>query len=126
MKQGRWLGRVARGVRPDRNPLRRKSDRVEAFIFGGLIAVAAAGAPVAATVASDWAHANGVREAQVQRETRHPVVARLVAPPHNTLSGYTINGMEPAEAAWTAPTGAPRAGQVSVPSDSARGAPVTT
>src|SRR2546421_182989 len=44
MKQGRWLGRVARGVRPDRNPLRRRWDRVEAFIFGGLVIVAAAGA----------------------------------------------------------------------------------
>jgi hypothetical protein len=105
--------------------LRRKSDRVEAFIFGGLIVVAAAGAPVAATAASHWAHANGVRAAQLQRETRHEVRAKLASAPRNTLSGYSINGMAPALAEWTAPGGAPRAGQVPVPADSVAGATVT-
>src|SRR6266700_5044719 len=112
MKQGRWLGRAARGVRPDGNPLRRRSDRVEAFIFGGLVVVAAAGAPVAATVAGDWAHADTARAAQVQQETRHQVQAVLLSPPRGTVSGYTINGMSPAMAQWTAPSGGQRTGRI--------------
>jgi hypothetical protein len=112
-------------MRPDRNPLRRRSDRVEAFIFGGLIVVAAAGAPVAATVAGDRAHADTVRAAQVQQETRHQVQAKLLAPPRATVSGYTINGMAPAMAQWTAPGGVQRTGQIAVPSDSAGGTAIT-
>jgi hypothetical protein len=124
MKQGRWLGRAARGVRPDRNPLRRRSDRVEAFIFGGLVVAAAAGAPVAATMAGNWAYADTARAAQLQQETRHPAWATLVAPPQATVSGYTISGMTPALARWTTPSGALRTGQVSVPSGSAKGTAV--
>jgi len=121
MKQGRWLGRAARGVRPDRNPLRRKSDRVEAFIFGGLVVVAAAGAPVAAAMAGGWAHADTARAAQVQRETRHQVRAVLLAAPHATVSGYTINGMSPAMARWTAPSGVRRTGQIAAVGESSTG-----
>src|SRR6266700_2243122 len=125
MKQGRWLGRAARGVRPDRNLLRRRSDRVEAVIFGGLIVVAAAGTPVAATVAGDWAHANTARAAQVQQETRHQVQARLLSPPRGTVSGYTISCLSPAMAQWTALSGVQRTGQVTAPSDSAKGTAIT-
>lgn len=114
-----------RGVRPDRNPLRRRWDRVEAFIFGGLVVVAAAGAPVAATLAGNWAHADSARVARVQQETRHQVRAVLVAPPHPTVSGYTVNGMSPAMARWTAPSGAQRTGEIAVPSDSATGTVVS-
>jgi hypothetical protein len=125
MKQGRWLGRVARGVRPDRNPLRRRWDRVEAFIFGGLVIVAAAGAPVAATMAGNWAHADSARAARVQHATRHPVRAVLLAAPHASVSGYAINGMAPAMARWTAPSGGQRTGEITVPSDSPKGTVVT-
>jgi hypothetical protein len=125
MKQGQWLGRAARGVRPDRNPLRRRLDRVEAFIFGGLVVVAAAGAPVTATVASDRVHADGARAAQVQQETRHQVQAVLLASPRTTISGYTVNGMSPALAQWTAPGGMLRTGQIPVPADSAKGTYLT-
>jgi hypothetical protein len=125
MKQGQWLGRVARGVRPDRNPLRRRWDRVEALIFGGLVIVAAAGAPVAATMAGNWAHADSARAARVQQATRHHVRAVLLAAPHASVSGYTINGMAPAMARWTAPSGVQRTGEITVPSDSPKGTVVT-
>jgi hypothetical protein len=121
MKQGRWLGRVTRGVRPDGNPLRRRWDRVEAFIFGGLVVVAAAGAPVAATMAGNWAHADSARAARMQQATRHQVRAELLAAPRASVGGYTINGMAPAMARWTAPSGVQRTGEIAVPSDSAKG-----
>jgi hypothetical protein len=45
--QGRWLCRVVRGARPDQNPLRRGTDRLEAYLLAGLFATAAAAAPLA-------------------------------------------------------------------------------
>jgi hypothetical protein len=44
----RWPGRILRGLRFDRNQLRRRSDRVETLLRGALIAVFAIGTPVAA------------------------------------------------------------------------------
>jgi hypothetical protein len=125
MKHGRWLGRAVRGVRPDRNPLRRRSDRIEAFIFCGLVVAAAAGAPLAAMTASDWAHASAARAAHVQQETRRQVQAVLVAPPRAAGAGYTVDGMIPARAQWTAPNGVPRTGQISVPTNSTTGMTIT-
>ena len=46
-----WLGRLLRGRRLDRNPLRRGSDRVETAIAGVLLAAFLAGAPFAAHAA---------------------------------------------------------------------------
>ena len=112
-------------MRPDRNPLRRRTDRVEALILGGLVAVAAAGAPVAAVAASDWAHAGATRAAHAQQETGHRVQAVLLAPPRAVAGGYAVNGMTPASATWTTPGGVRRTGQVSVPADSARGTTIT-
>jgi hypothetical protein len=125
MKHGRWLGRVARGVRPDRNPLRRTSDRVEAFIFGGLIVVAAVGAPVGASVAGDWAHGQAARAAEVQRQTRHQVQAVLTEPPHASAGGFSMNSTAPAQALWIAPNGVWRKGPITVPADSAKGTAIT-
>jgi hypothetical protein len=33
-----WLVRLLRGLRPDRNPLRRRSDRAEAVVLAALLA----------------------------------------------------------------------------------------
>lgn len=112
-------------MQPDRNPLRRRTDRVEALIFGGLVVAAAAGAPLAAITASGWAHAGATRAAHVQQETRHQVQAVLLAPPGAVISGYTVTGRTPAAAAWTAPSGVQRTGQISVPADSTQGTAIT-
>jgi len=112
---------VLRGLRPDRNPLRRKLDRVEAFIFGGLLVAAAAAAPTAAMRASHWAHSDAVRVAQVQRATSHLERAELLAPPSATTSGYTVASMAPAIAQWTTPAGKLRAGYIEVPANAAKG-----
>lgn len=52
-RPARWL----RGLRPDRNPLRRASDRAEAAIIAGLLIIFLAGAPLAALAAANWASA---------------------------------------------------------------------
>ena len=121
MKQGRWLGRKARWIRPDRNPLRRKLDRVEAFIFGGLIVAAAAGAPVAAITVGHWAHMAAARAAQQERESSFQTQAVLLANPTATMSGYTVTAAGSALAQWATPAGTSRDGVIPVPADSAKG-----
>jgi len=45
--RGAWLPRLVRRWRPDGNPLRRTSDRIEAILLAILIAAFAAGALIA-------------------------------------------------------------------------------
>ena len=52
-----WLGRLLRGRRLDRNPLRRRSDRAETAVLGVLLAAFLAGAPFAAQAAGSWTYA---------------------------------------------------------------------
>ena len=89
-----WLGRVLRGRRLDRNPLRRRSDRVETAVLGLLLAAFLAGLPFAAHVAGSWGYATSAREAQAQRASLHQVPATLLkaAPAWN---GYANGGESP-------------------------------
>jgi len=103
------LGRVLRGLWPDRNPLRRGSDRAETAVLGMLLAAFLAGAPFAAHAAGSWAHATSVREAQAQRAAIHQVRATLL----QAAAPWSISeGGAEAQARWKAPDGQVRTGQV--------------
>jgi hypothetical protein len=104
--------RVARGLWPDRNPLRRTLDRLEGLLVGGLAVAVLVGAPLAAVVAGYAAYSYGVRAAYAQQAAWHRVPAMLlVAAP---TYGYT--GYEPmVRAQWTAPGGLRRTGEVPAP-----------
>jgi hypothetical protein len=121
MQKGRRAGRVWRGLRPDGNPLRRKSDRVEAFIFGGLLVAASTAAPLAAVGAGHRTYDVALQQARVQRQTGHQVTAELVAAPVTSTSGYTVASLVPVLARWTTPDGRSHAGQIPVPADSTKG-----
>ena len=116
-----WAGRKWRWVRPDRNPLRRRLDRVEAVIFGCLLVAAMASAPVAATLGGHWAYASARQAARVQRETSHQVRAVLLAVPATPPGGYAATPLVAAQARWTAPGGAVRTGERAVPARSVKG-----
>ena len=73
-----WLGRLLRGRRLDRNPLRRGSDRAETVVLGALLAAFLAAAPFAAQAAGGWAHALAARQAQAQRADLSQVTATLL------------------------------------------------
>jgi hypothetical protein len=118
-----WAGRKWRGLRPDGNPLRRRWDRVEAFIFGGLLVVAAVAAPVVAMAGSHWAYTSARQAASLQRETSYRVPAGLLAVPATPPSAVTT--MVAARAQWTAPTGATRTGEIPVQAGMVRGDVVT-
>jgi hypothetical protein len=126
MMIGRWPGRAMRGLRPDSNPLRRRIDRAEAFIFGGLLVAAAAVAPVAAMEAGHVAYTDSLRVAQVQERTGHQTTATLLTAPSSASSsgGYTVTSVVPAKARWTTPTGTSRTGDIEVPPADVKGQPV--
>jgi hypothetical protein len=68
----RGLRRLARTLGLDRNPLRRATDRAEAWIRVGLLAVFLIAGPMAALGAGHWAYHAGITAAQVPAApTRH-------------------------------------------------------
>jgi hypothetical protein len=118
-----WLIRLLRGLRPDRNPLRRGSDRAETVVLAALLTVFLAGAPFAAGAAGHWASRSAAREAQVQRVSLTQVTATLVrkAP---VWSGYGSGTGVFTKARWRAPDGRTRSGQVYVTADDLAGGTV--
>ena len=61
----RGLTRLARALRLDRNPLRRATDRAEAWIRAGLLAVFLIAGPMAALSAGHWADHAGTTAPRV-------------------------------------------------------------
>ena len=103
--------RVVRGLWPDRNPLRRRLDRVEGVIVGGLAVAFLAGAPLAAAAAGHYANLHAARTAQAQQAGWHQVPAVLLATaPASGSAGYPPQ----VRARWTAPDGTRRTGTIPV------------
>src|ERR1700693_5882051 len=61
----RGLKRLARALGLDHNPLRRATDRAEAWIRVGLLTVFLIAGPMAALSAGHWAHHAGITAAKV-------------------------------------------------------------
>jgi hypothetical protein len=116
---------MLRGRRPDRNPLRRGSDRAETAVFGVLLAAFIAAAPFAAYGAGTWSHAVSAREGRVQQASSHQVPAVLLAAPVNWGS-YTYGSAPGAEAdaRWKAPDGKAQTGLVPVSASARSGSTV--
>jgi len=102
--------RVAGGLWPDRNPLRRAVDRVEAVAVAGLAVAFLAGAPVAALAAGHAAYSIGSRTASAQQAAWHRAPAVLLAAV--PAAGYDDNQVP---ARWTAPDGTRHTGPVPAP-----------
>jgi len=79
---------VVRGLWPDRNPLWRAMDRVEAMIVGGLVAAFLAGAPLAAVAAGHAAYGIASRTAHAQQATWRQVPAW----PSAAAPGHAVDG----------------------------------
>lgn len=123
--QSRWVGRQVRGLRPDRNPLRRTSDRVESYLLAGLLVAALAGAPFAAQAASHAAYAGALRAEQAQLAARHQVQAVLTQPAGTSNSTYTLSTEVPVQAAWTSPAGERRTADILALAGTPKGTAVT-
>jgi hypothetical protein len=69
----RGLTRLARALGLDRNPLRRATDRAEAWIRVGLLAVFLIAGPMAALAAGHWAYHAGITAAGAPAAPAHRV-----------------------------------------------------
>jgi hypothetical protein len=118
-------GRLLRELWPDRNPLRRTSDRVAAAIVAGALAAFLVGAPLLAVFASNWAGAAALRASRAQQSSWQQVPAVLLAGA-NPAAGTGDGGITPPEAPawWTAPDGQVRTGLLPVPASAQAGGTV--
>jgi hypothetical protein len=91
---------------PDHNPLRRRLDRIEAAVVGGLVVAFLAGAPLASLTVHPvvWHAASGAARAE---QTWRQVPAVLLASAPESVDAS-------APATWTAPDGTRRRGVVAV------------
>jgi hypothetical protein len=119
-----WVSRQVRGLRPDGNPLRRRIDRVETCLLGGLFVASAVTMPFAAHIASHAAYENALRTQLEQRVTRHQVEAVLTGTATGPVSGYTPNALVPTMATWKSATGAAKSGLVLADAGSTKGTKV--
>lgn len=96
-------GRFVRGIRFDRNPLRRATDRAETVVLIVLAVLFLVGAPLATLAAGAGVHAVAQRAELAQHATHLPVTAKIV-----TVSGAPGTGgnlTTEVKAQWTAPDG---------------------
>ncbi|MCL2582700.1 MAG: hypothetical protein FWE35_09615 [Streptosporangiales bacterium] len=124
MSPNNWLARFARGVRPDRNPVRRASDKLETYLIAGSIAATAAAAPFIVPAVAGASHAAAVRSQVAERTTRHELGATLLQKAADGGDGYSSATQVLARADWRAPDGAIRSGVVTAPGGAARGSVV--
>jgi len=111
---------LVRGLWPDRNPLRRASDRAETGIVAGLAVAFLLGAPLIAMAVWHLAFSTAFTTADAEHGGWHPVPARLLAAAPQSY-GYAVT----APARWRAPGGAVRSGPIPVPPGTRAGATVT-
>src|SRR5262249_60369552 len=75
---GRWTSSLARRLGLDRNPLRRGTDRAEAWLRIALVLAFLIGAPLAAWGAESWAESVAPTAAHLQQAGEHRVPATLL------------------------------------------------
>lgn len=102
------LARALRELWPDGNPLRRTSDRAEAWILIALCAMFLVGAPVAAVAAGGYVYGAAVRA----ERAAHPALAVLLANARRSEAGAQ---RATAPASWAAPGIEAGLGRVQVP-----------
>ena len=118
LRQLLWL----RGLWPDRNPLRRTSDRIAAAIVAAAIAAFLIGAPLIMLAAGQWAKAAAFQVARSQHASWRQVPAVLLANAPGTMDvGYGGVSLPEARARWTAPDGTARRGSVVAPTGTPAG-----
>jgi len=110
------LTRLARRFWIGRSPLRRQTDRIEAWITAGLIAAFLAGAPLASVTAGRWVQHEGLLEQRVQQSWHQvPGILLKTAPVEHTL--YLRASLDTdvlGLARWTGPGGRHLTGKVPV------------
>jgi hypothetical protein len=124
LAQAGWLRRLGRRLWMGNNRLRRRVDRIEAWITGGLIAVFLVGAPLSWFGAGRWAQQAALREQRAQQQSWHrvPAVVLKGAPPQPQFEfGLPWSTEILVLARWAGPGGKDRVGEVPVKAGTAAG-----
>lgn len=109
-RPGGWLW-------PDRNPLRRTCDRVEATVVAGLLVAFLVAAPLAALVARRWALGGAGGRASLRQVPAVLVTGVSRQPPaENEPPARSL-----ARAVWTGPDGRARSGEIAAPAGAKAG-----
>jgi len=121
---GRWTSSLARRLGLDRNPLRRGTDRAEAWIRIALVLAFLTGAPLAAWGAESWAESVAPTAAHLQLAGEHRVPATLLrSAPGDSDQWFTVR-FAWVKARWAVPHGPVRTGYVQAPVGSRAGSTV--
>jgi hypothetical protein len=102
--------RFARGLGLGRNPLRRRSEALEARVVLGLLAAFLVSAPLLGIAAGRWADHAGLREQRQQRDWQQVSATLLRPAPGEMIIAYGAWAL----ARWTAPDGQVRTGDIAV------------
>jgi hypothetical protein len=123
----RWVVALARRAGLDANPLRRGSDRAEAWLRIGLVVVFLIASPLAAIGLGRLTNAASLSAARAQAASERQVTAVLLDKVARAADDplYGATGFVWAKAQWTAPDGQRRIGQVPAPVGSKAGRAVS-
>ncbi|MHB9864254.1 Rv1733c family protein [Streptomyces sp. YIM S03343] len=112
-----------RGWRWRRNPLRRRSDVIEAWTALAVAVLLFVGAPLAGALAGMWAHRTAQALVDAQRADRHRVNAQVIGRPpvqHVSARSGTVPDFR-VTVRWTEPGQGTRTAVADVPGDSKQG-----
>jgi hypothetical protein len=118
------LCRLARGRRPDRNPLRRASDLIETAMLAVLVVAFLVAAPFAAQLSGASMRATAHQTQLAQQAAWQEVTAVVLKPASGSQAGGWGVADAPVLARWTAPDGTVITGQVPEPPGTVAGAKV--
>lgn len=111
-----WLTRLARRLWMSNNRLRRRTDRIEAWITAGLLVVFLVGAPLSWFAAGRWAEQGVVREQHAQQSWHQVAAVLLEAAPAEPQFEFGLpwNPAVLVLAHWIGPHGKDQIGQIPV------------
>ena len=129
LARSRWFARAGRPARLarqmglGRNPLRRRTDRIEAWISAALFAVFLIAAPISYNLSGHWVHQGGLAEQRAQQSWHQTPAVLETAAPRVPMYAFRLSWQNtvPVEARWLGPAGQPRSGVVTAPAGSRAG-----
>ena len=113
---------------PDRNPLRRRTDRIEALFAAALFVVFAAVSPASAVAAGRSTYQAGVQMARAAEHAGWRQVSAVLVKDASYPAGAArgLLAIAEAPARWIAPDGTRRSGEILAPLGANAGSRVTT
>jgi hypothetical protein len=126
-RPGSRLARCARWLGLDHNPLRRRTDRIEAATRLATMILLVVIVPLACIIVGQFAAHLAERQVHSQQAAERTVTAVLLqaVPADNTPDPYSVVQMSMVPARWQPPGQVPRTGQVLAPIGARAGSPET-